>query len=234
MGPPTGLDRSQPDTPASAPLFISARRLCPVAHYWSPRPIAARTVVMACSTWGSGRSRRGPSSSRLDRPWTADQAANSAPWRRCGVRAPTSTSSSSRARRIRYGLMVCSASVGSVRDAWRRGWSAGWCRAAERGAEPARFGAGEVDVGPPDRFESRAGTGDRAARRDARRAFDHQQTELGHAPLGDGGEQVLLVGEVPVHSIVRDTGLPGGRPQQDRVGATGAGQVDPGFDECLA
>jgi hypothetical protein len=53
--------------------------------------------------------------------------------------------------------------VGVVRDGGFGGRSVDGMRpgGAERGAEPPGLGAGEVDVGAPDRLESRAGAADR-------------------------------------------------------------------------
>src|SRR4029078_3942411 len=69
-----------------------------------PRRTTPITAATPHSISSSGMPRRSPSTTSDDNPWTADQAAYSAPGRRSGGSAPTATSSSGRAVSIVYGL----------------------------------------------------------------------------------------------------------------------------------
>src|SRR5437879_3359387 len=100
--------------------------------------------------------------------------------------------------------------------------------------EPAWFGAREVDVRTPDRLELIRGAADAITCGDEVHSFDHQQAELSHAALRNGSEQVLLVREVPVCSVVRDAGMPGRGAEHHGVGSVCARQLYAGRDQCLA
>src|SRR5207248_134466 len=75
--------------------------------------------------------------------------------------------------------------------------------ADECGTEPAGLGDGELDIGPADCLELGPGAGELAAGRYAGHALGHEQSELPHALGTDGGQQILVIGEVSISSVVR-------------------------------
>src|SRR5439155_14518889 len=94
-----------------------------------------------------------------------------------------------------------------------------WCTVCgtERRPEPAGFGYREVDVGAADRLELRPCALRWPSYSDLRLSLPHQVSELAHAAIAHGCQQILVVGEMAVRGIVRHARLPRYRSQDDGV-----------------
>ena len=178
--------------------------------------------------WARASPLSGPSMISRARPWTADQARNSAPWRRAAGSTPASTIRSSATPRSWNGLRpLLPALAGSGEPAF--------VRPREHGAEQPGLAHGELQIAEPDGAQARPRQLGRAepcaqgAELRLHRPGKARQRRHAHRP-----QQLHATREVPVGGIRHHPGPSRGLAQHDRVGTAGLRQRDASLQQNAA